>query len=86
MTVARHPVTVTFKGDRHLSLGMLGLLLLALAGCMAEPSPATPSPLPTAPPPTATPGPAVLYDQGLACQRAGDWECARAAFSRTLAL
>ncbi len=84
MTVACHKVTVTFRGDRHRFLGILGLLLLALAGCVAAPSPATSSPLPTLPPPTATPGPAVLYDQGVACQRAGDWECARAAFSRTL--
>ena len=84
MTVASK-VTVTFRGDSHLLLSLVALLL-ALAGCTAGPSPAAVSPPPTPPPPTATPGPAVLYDQGLACQQAGDWECARAAFSRTLEL
>jgi len=78
-------VTVTSEGDRHLSL-ILGALLLALVGCTAGPSPTAVSPPPTLPPPTATPGPAALYDQGLACQQAGDWECARTAFSRALEL
>jgi tetratricopeptide (TPR) repeat protein len=78
-------VTVTSEGDRHLSL-ILGALLLALVGCTAGPSPTAVSPSPTLPPPTATPGPAALYDQGLACQRVGDWECARTAFSRALEL
>jgi tetratricopeptide (TPR) repeat protein len=78
-------VTVTSEGDRHLSL-ILGALLLALVGCTAGPSPTAVSSLPTLPPPTATPGPAALYDQGLACQQAGDWECARTAFSRALEL
>ena len=84
MTVASK-VTVTSEGDRHLSL-ILGALLLALVGCTAGPSPNAVSSLPTLPPPTATPGPAALYDQGLACQQAGDWECARTAFSRALEL
>lgn len=84
MTVASK-VTVTSEGDCHLSL-ILGALLLALVGCTAGPSPTAVSPLPTLPPPTATPGPAALYDQGLACQQAGDWECARTAFSRALEL
>ncbi len=78
-------VTVTFGGDSHLFL-ILGALLLALVGCTVGPSPTAISPPPTPPPPTATPGPAVLYDQGLACQQAGDWECARVAFSRALEL
>jgi tetratricopeptide (TPR) repeat protein len=78
-------VTVTSESDRHLLL-IFWALLLALVGCTAGPSPTAVSSLPTLPPPTATPGPAVLYDQGLACQQAGDWECARTAFSRTLEL
>jgi len=78
-------VTVTFRGDGHLFLSLVALLL-ALVGCTAGPLPTVVSPPPTPPPPTATPGPAVLYDQGLACQRAGDWECARTAFSRALEL
>ncbi|MFN3763812.1 MAG: tetratricopeptide repeat protein [Anaerolineae bacterium] len=73
MTVTLRQGTVTF------------LLLLALTGCTVTPSPAAVSPPPT-PSPTPTPGPAVLYEQGLACQQAGDWACARAAFSRTLEL
>jgi len=79
VTVALRKVTVTF-------IGILGVLLLLFTGCAAESSLVTFSPPLTPPPPTATPGPAVFYDQGLACQQAGDWECARAAFSRTLEL
>ncbi len=75
MTAALRKGTVTF------------ILLLVLTGCTAAPSPAAVSPSPTLPPtPTPTPGPAVLYEQGLACQQAGDWACAGAAFSRTLEL
>ena len=74
------------QGGRHLFPGSLGMLLLALIGCAAEPSPATFSPPPTPSPPTATPGPTVFYEQGLACQQAGEWECAWWAFSRTLEL
>ena len=78
-------MTVTFRGDGHLFLSLVALLL-ALVGCTAGPLPTVVSPPPTPPPPTATPGPAIFYDQGLACQQAGDWECARTAFSRTLEL
>ena len=86
MTVARRREgTVARKGNGRLLLGLL-LLLPVLVGCTAGPSPTAVSPPPTPPPPTATPGPAVFYDQGLACQRAGDWECARTAFSRALEL
>ncbi len=88
MTVALRRVTVTLRatrGDRHRVQSILGILLLALTGCTVAPSPAAISPLPV-PSPTPTPGPAVLYEQGLACQQAGDWECARATFSRTLEL
>lgn len=84
MTVARRKVTVTSTGDSHLFLA-LAILLLSLAGCTVAPSPTAVSP-PLAPSPTPTPGPTVLYEQGLACQQAGDWECARTAFSRTLGL
>lgn len=82
MTAALRKVTVTSKGDRHL---FLLILLLTLTGCTVAPSPAAVLPSP-APSPTPTPGPAVLYDHGLACQQAGDWECARAAFTRALEL
>lgn len=85
MTVAFRKVTLTSKGNGHLFQGILGILLLALTGCTVAPSPAAVSP-PPAPSPTPTPGPAVLYEQGLACQQAGDWECAWATFSRTLEL
>ncbi|MGQ9717146.1 MAG: tetratricopeptide repeat protein [Anaerolineae bacterium] len=82
MTAARRREgTVARKSDAPLLLGLL-LPLLMVAGCTAGPSPtAVPPPLPT-----ATLSPAVFYAQGLACQQAGDWECARVAFSRTVEL
>ncbi len=86
MTVARRREgAVARKGGGPLLLGLF-LLLPVLAGCAAGPSPTAVSLLPPTPPPTATPGPAVFYTQGLACQQAGDWECARVALSRTLEL
>lgn len=82
MTAARRREgTVARKSDGPLLLGLF-LPLLMVAGCPAGPSPTAVPP----PPPTATPGPALFSAQGLACQQAGDGECARVAFSRTVEL
>ncbi|MCS7178402.1 MAG: tetratricopeptide repeat protein [Anaerolineae bacterium] len=87
MTVARlHRVSGNPVRVNRLHYLMVGIWLLAFTGCAAGLPSATPSPLPPSPLPTATPDPAIFYEQGLACQQAGDWECARLAFSRTLEL
>ncbi len=65
-------------------------LLIALgllAGCATLP-PAHPtlSPSPVSPIPTPSPDPFALYREGLAHQRAGEWEAAVRSFSRALQL